>query len=65
MYAIRSYYEGGPLTAEAVRGAAEAAADEARVRDSWRGKAWYRREMIRVLVPRVLERAGAPVEGAV
>lgn len=56
--------EGKPLTAEAVRGAAEVASDDARVRDSWRGKAWYRREMVRVLVPRVLERAGAPVEGS-
>ncbi len=50
---------GKPLTRERVAEAAEVAAGEARVRDSWRGKAWYRRQMIRVLVPRVLERAGA------
>ncbi|MHB8763225.1 MAG: FAD binding domain-containing protein [Deferrisomatales bacterium] len=50
---------GRPLTAEVVAEAAEAAAAEAQVRDSWRGKAWYRRQMIRVLLPRVLERAGA------
>lgn len=51
--------EGRPLTRETAAAAAEAAAQEAQVRDSWRGKAWYRRQMIRVLVPRVLERAGA------
>lgn len=50
---------GGPLSRETVAGAAEAAAGEAQVRDSWRGKAWYRRQMIRVLIPRLLERAGA------
>ncbi|MBI5016826.1 MAG: xanthine dehydrogenase family protein subunit M [Deltaproteobacteria bacterium] len=51
--------EGRKLTVEAVREAAEIAAQEAQVRDSWRGKAWYRREMIRVLIPRVLTEAGA------
>lgn len=51
--------EGQPLTRQSAAAAAEAAAQEAQVRDSWRGKAWYRRQMIRVLVPRVLERAGA------
>jgi CO/xanthine dehydrogenase FAD-binding subunit len=50
---------GEALTPERVRRAAEAAAEESQVRDSWRGKAWYRREMIRVLIPRVIERAGA------
>jgi CO/xanthine dehydrogenase FAD-binding subunit len=54
--------EGRPLTRETVQEAAEVAAAEAQVRDSWRGKAWYRREMIRVLIPRVLEEAGAPLE---
>jgi carbon-monoxide dehydrogenase medium subunit len=51
--------QGRRLTRRAVEEAAELAAEGARVRDSWRGKAWYRREMIRVLVPRVLEEAGA------
>jgi len=51
--------EGRPLTRESATEAAGAAAQEAQVRDSWRGKAWYRRQLIRVLVPRVLERAGA------
>lgn len=55
--------EGRPLTRESAAEAAEAAAQEAQVRDSWRGKAWYRRQMIRVLVPRVLERAGALPSG--
>src|SRR5665811_2407443 len=50
---------GRSLTREAVEAAALAAADDSRVRDSWRGKAWYRREMIRVLVPRAVEQSGA------
>jgi CO/xanthine dehydrogenase FAD-binding subunit len=54
-----AYLEGRPLTRENAAQAAERAAAESRVRDSWRGKAWYRREMIRVLVPRVIEQSGA------
>jgi carbon-monoxide dehydrogenase medium subunit len=54
-----AYLEGKPLTRENAVRAAELAATESRVRDSWRGKAWYRREMIRVLVPRVIEQSGA------
>lgn len=50
---------GRPLTREAVEAAALLAADDSKVRDSWRGKAWYRREMIRVLVPRAVEQSGA------
>jgi carbon-monoxide dehydrogenase medium subunit len=50
---------GKPLTAENVALAAEAAAEDSRVRDTWRGRAWYRREMIRVLVPRAVEESGA------
>lgn len=57
--AAEAALEGRLLTRGSVAEAAEAAAQEAQVRDSWRGKAWYRRQMIRVLVPRVLERAGA------
>jgi CO/xanthine dehydrogenase FAD-binding subunit len=53
--------EGAVLTRERVAEAAEGAAQEAQVRDSWRGKAWYRRQMVRVLIPRVVERAQAPV----
>ena len=51
--------EGFPLTEERVLEAARMAAYQAEVRDSFRGKAWYRREMIRVLIPRVLRHAGA------
>lgn len=54
-----AYLEGRPLTRENAVRAAELAATESRVRDSWRGRAWYRREMIRVLVPRVIEQSGA------
>lgn len=50
---------GKPLTPENVALAAEAAAEDSRVRDTWRGRAWYRREMIRVLVPRAVEESGA------
>jgi CO/xanthine dehydrogenase FAD-binding subunit len=50
---------GKPLTREAVEAAALVAAEDSKVRDSWRGKAWYRREMIRVLVPRAVEQSGA------
>jgi CO/xanthine dehydrogenase FAD-binding subunit len=50
---------GRPLTPENVARAAEAAAEDSRVRDTWRGRAWYRRQMIRVLVPRAVEQSGA------
>src|SRR5660398_227397 len=56
--------EGFPLTEERVLEAARMAAYQAEVRDSFRGKAWYRREMIRVLIPRVLRHAGALEEVA-
>lgn len=54
-----SLLEGRPLTREAVEQAAAVAAEDSRVRDTWRGRAWYRREMIRVLVPRAVEASGA------
>ncbi|MHB9115787.1 MAG: FAD binding domain-containing protein [Thermoleophilia bacterium] len=54
-----SVLEGRPLTPENVCAAAEAAADDSLVRDTWRGRAWYRREMIRVLIPRAVEESGA------
>ena len=54
-----SLLEGRALTPENVHAAAEAAADDSFVRDTWRGRAWYRREMIRVLVPRAVEESGA------
>lgn len=50
---------GTGLTAETAVQAARLAAGEAKVRDSWRAKAWYRRRMIEVLMPRILSEAGA------
>jgi len=51
--------EGQKLTAELVAKAGEVAAHNALVRDTWRGRGWYRREMVRVLVPRVIALSGA------
>jgi carbon-monoxide dehydrogenase medium subunit len=55
------YMTGRPVVAEALAEAGRIAAGESRVRDSIRGVAWYRREMVGVLVKRMgilaLERA--------
>ncbi|GAB4264126.1 MAG: xanthine dehydrogenase FAD-binding subunit XdhB [Deferrisomatales bacterium] len=51
--------EGERLTPELARQAGEVAAARARVRDSWRGQAWYRRQMIRIGIERVLHHAAA------
>ena len=51
--------EGKKLTAQLAQEAGEVAARNALVRDTWRGRAWYRREMVRVLVPRVIGLSGA------
>lgn len=51
--------EGKPLSAELAQEAGEVAARHALVRDTWRGRGWYRREMVRVLVPRVIALSGA------
>ncbi len=51
--------EGERLGPEVVRAATDKGAHKARVCDSRRGEAGYRREMIRVLIPRILEEAGA------
>jgi carbon-monoxide dehydrogenase medium subunit len=45
---------GRVITADTVAGAAEIAAAEATPRDSVRGEAWYRREMVKVLVQRAI-----------
>lgn len=58
-YEAEAVLEGKPMTEENVKAAAETAAANALVRDTWRGRAWYRREMVRVLIPRVLAHAGA------
>jgi len=56
-----AYLKGRPVTEEALSEAGRIAAGESRVRDSIRGVAWYRREMVSVLVKRMgmlaLERA--------
>ncbi|MCP3954928.1 MAG: xanthine dehydrogenase family protein subunit M [Desulfobacterales bacterium] len=60
-FGAEKYLEGKPVNPETLAEAGKIAAEEARVRDSIRGVAWYRREMVRVLVPRMglkcLERA--------
>jgi carbon-monoxide dehydrogenase medium subunit len=59
--AAEKYLVGQPITEEALAEAGRIASGEARVRDSIRGVAWYRREMVGVLVKRMgalaLERA--------
>jgi aerobic carbon-monoxide dehydrogenase medium subunit len=45
--------EGNPLSEEALQKAGKTASEECRARDSIRGEAWYRREMVEVLVPRM------------
>lgn len=49
---------GKPFTQEAVARAAEAAVAEIKPIDDVHGTAWYRRQLTRVLVARVLQRAG-------
>ena len=44
---------GQKLSDEVLRRAGKAAAEECKARDSIRGEAWYRREMVEVLVPRM------------
>jgi len=59
-----AFLEGRDLDEATLRQAGRIAAEESRVRDSVRGAAWYRREMVKVLVCRMglrcLERARAP-----
>ena len=56
------YLKGNEITAETLQEAGRMAAEESRVRDSIRGLAWYRREMVSVFVRRMgmlcLERIG-------
>lgn len=60
-FGAEQYLTGKPINDASLAEAGRIAAEEARVRDSIRGEAWYRREMVRVLVPRMgrlcLERA--------
>jgi len=48
---------GKVISAETVAACAETAASEASPRDSVRGEAWYRREMVKVLVQRAIMKA--------
>jgi CO/xanthine dehydrogenase FAD-binding subunit len=45
--------KGRKITDEVLKKAGKAAAEECKARDSIRGEAWYRREMVEVLVPRM------------
>jgi carbon-monoxide dehydrogenase medium subunit len=47
------YLTGKEITEAALSGAGRLAAEESRVRDSIRGQAWYRREMVEVFVRRM------------
>jgi carbon-monoxide dehydrogenase medium subunit len=48
-----SILEGNKLTDDVLKKAGKAASEECKARDSIRGEAWYRREMVEVLVPRM------------
>jgi CO/xanthine dehydrogenase FAD-binding subunit len=48
-----SLLKGQRITQEVLDKAARTAAEECKARDSIRGEAWYRREMVEVLVPRM------------
>jgi carbon-monoxide dehydrogenase medium subunit len=48
-----SILKGDKLTDDVLKKAGRAAAEECKARDSIRGEAWYRREMVEVLVPRM------------
>ena len=52
--AAEAALRGRVISGETVAAAAEIAASEASPRDSVRGEAWYRREMVRVLVQRAI-----------
>ena len=56
MRAVRaeSLLRGKKITDELLEEVSEAAAKEAQPRDSIRGEAWYRRDMVKVLVKRMV-----------
>ncbi len=62
-----SFLEGKEITPSVLEKAGNIAADGSKVRDSFRGSAWYRREMIKVLVKRMglvsLKRAKSDSKG--
>lgn len=61
-FSAERYLKGKEINEQTLTEAGKIAADEARVRDSIRGVAWYRRELVGVLVKRMgfkcLQRAG-------
>ncbi|MBI4775939.1 MAG: xanthine dehydrogenase family protein subunit M [Deltaproteobacteria bacterium] len=61
-FGAESVLEGAELVEENILKAADTAAMEARVRDSVRGEAWYRREMVGVLVARAIRMCAARAE---
>jgi len=61
-FGAESVLEGAELVEENILKAADTAAKEARVRDSVRGEAWYRREMVSVLVTRAIHTCVARAE---
>lgn len=52
-FEAEKYLEGKPVTVETLTEAGRIAGEEAKVRDSIRGVAWYRREMVNVQVKRM------------
>jgi CO/xanthine dehydrogenase FAD-binding subunit len=50
---VQTGIDGQPVTPELLTEAGKLAADESQVRDSVRGQAWHRKEMIRVQVRRM------------
>ena len=52
-FKAEAFMTGKPITDETLEEAGTIAGEESHVRDSFRGAAWHRREMIRVLVKRI------------
>jgi carbon-monoxide dehydrogenase medium subunit len=52
-YQAEEYLRGKEVTPPTLSETAEMAIKETRMRDSIRGRAWYRREMVGVLIPRL------------
>lgn len=61
--AAERYLKGKALDDAVLEEAGQIASDESRVRDSVRGVAWYRREMVRVLVKRMAKRCLNQIRG--
>jgi len=55
-FSAERFLKGNALDDTVLEEASQIASDESRVRDSVRGEAWYRREMVRVLVKRMAKK---------